>query len=213
MMKLMHPNGEADYPARSCKDLFKDYPILPDGYYTLDPSEGSSYDKFTAYCVKKTNATCVFPERQEIPKATYYLGEPEEPINFSDMHNGSVITYNVKPVQLTLLRLIYSQAKQNVTYHCRNSNAVLDRDGRSSKALTLVGPQGVQMSIKSTKNDLQYEVEGTDECREHDDVWRKTTVVYTTKKTERLPLVDVAVMDVGESNQQFGINVGPVCFS
>ena len=36
------------------------------GYYTLDPSEGSSYDKFTAFCVKKTNATCVFPDTQEV---------------------------------------------------------------------------------------------------------------------------------------------------
>ena len=33
IMKLMHPNGEVEYPARSCKDLFKDYPILPDGTY------------------------------------------------------------------------------------------------------------------------------------------------------------------------------------
>ncbi|XP_033625444.1 uncharacterized protein LOC117288629 isoform X2 [Asterias rubens] len=212
MMKLMHPNGEADYPARSCKDLFKNYPVFPSGYYTLDPSTGSPYDKFVAYCDRKTNSTCVFPERQEVPKATYYLGD-DSPVDFSSMQNGSMISYNVKPVQLTLLRLIYSQAKQNVTYHCRNSFAVSDRKDRINRAITLVGPHGARMNINSTKKDLQYDVEGEDGCQEHDDVWRKTTIVYTTKKTERLPLVDVAMSDIGESNQQFGMTIGPVCFS
>ncbi|XP_022088426.1 collagen alpha-1(II) chain-like [Acanthaster planci] len=210
--RLLLPNGEPEYPARSCKDLFRCHPILPSGYYTLDPSGGSPYDKFVAYCDKKTNATCIYPDTKEIPKATYYLGEPEE-VDFSNMRNGSEISYSVKPVQLTLLRLIYSQAKQNLTYHCRNSHAVANKAGSMVKALTLVGPNDVRMNIKNTRKDLQYEVEGEDGCQVHDNTWGKTTVSFTTKKTERLPLVDFAVSDVGRAKQQFGVEVGPVCFS
>ncbi|XP_022088425.1 uncharacterized protein LOC110978062 isoform X2 [Acanthaster planci] len=211
--RLLLPNGEPEYPARSCKDLFRCHPILPSGYYTLDPSEGSHYDKFVAYCDKKTNATCIHPDNKKIPFGTYYLGEIEEPIDFSEMKNGSMISYSVKPVQLTLLRLIYSQAKQNLTYHCRNSHAVANKFGSTAKALTLVGPNDVRMNIKNTRKDLQYEVEGEDGCQVHDNTWGKTTVSVTTKKTERLPLVDFAVSDVGRAKQQFGVEVGPVCFS
>ncbi|XP_038058585.1 collagen alpha-2(I) chain-like [Patiria miniata] len=211
--RLLLPNGEPEYPARSCKDLFKCHPILPSGYYTLDPSGGSHYDKFVAYCDKKTNATCVYPDYPEIPEATYYLGDPEEPVDFSEMKNGSEISYSVKPVQLTLLRLIYSEAKQNLTYNCKNSHAVENHMGGTQKALTLVGPNDVRISIKNTQKDLQYKVDGEDGCRVHDDTWGKTTVSYSTKKTERLPLVDFAVSDVGRAKQQFGVKVGPVCFS
>merc|ERR1712168_541112 len=97
-------------------------------------------------------------------------------------------SYSVKPVQLTLLRLIYSKAKQNLTYHCRNSHAVADHKGSTEKALTLVGPNDARISIKNTETDLQFDVEGEDGCRVHDNNWRQTTVSYTTKKTERLPL-------------------------
>ncbi|XP_038058441.1 collagen alpha-2(V) chain-like isoform X2 [Patiria miniata] len=211
--RLLLPNGEPEYPARSCKDLFKCHPILPSGYYTLDPSEGSHYDKFVAYCDKKTNATCIYPDYPKIPRGTYYLGETEEPIDFSDMKNGSMISYSVKPVQLTLLRLIYSEAKQNLTYNCKNSHAVENHMGGTQKALTLVGPNDVRISIKNTQADLQYKVDGEDGCRVHDDTVGKTTVSYSTKKTERLPLVDFAVSDVGRAKQQFGVEVGPVCFS
>ncbi|XP_022088423.1 uncharacterized protein LOC110978061 isoform X2 [Acanthaster planci] len=211
--RLLLPNGEPEYPARSCKDLFRCHPILPSGYYTLDPSRGSDYDKFVAYCDKKTNGTCIFPDETKIPKATYYLGDTEEPVDFSSMRNGSIISYSVKPVQLTLLRLMYSQAKQNLTYHCRNSHAVANKAGSVVKALTLVGPNDVRMNIKNTRKDLQYEVEGEDGCTMHDNTWGKTTVSFTTKKTERLPLVDFAVLDVGRAKQQFGVAIGPVCFS
>ena len=47
MMKLMHPNGEADYPARSCKDLFKNYPVLPDG--TLRVVESLPLEPFDCF--------------------------------------------------------------------------------------------------------------------------------------------------------------------
>lgn len=42
--------------------------------------------------------------------------------------------------------------------------------------------------------------------------WAKTVITYTTQKTQRLPIVDIAIRDVGEANQQFRVQLGPACF-
>lgn len=35
---------------------------------------------------------------------------------------------------------------------------------------------------------------------------------YTTEKASRLPIIDVAIRDIGRKDQEFAIEVGPVCF-
>lgn len=35
---------------------------------------------------------------------------------------------------------------------------------------------------------------------------------YTTEKATRLPIIDVAIRDVGTANQEFAIEIGAVCF-
>jgi len=39
----------------------------------------------------------------------------------------------------------------------------------------------------------------------------KTVIQYASKKTARLPIVDVAPRDIGD-DKEFGIEMGPVCF-
>lgn len=46
----------------------------------------------------------------------------------------------------------------------------------------------------------------------HTGTWGKTIIEYKTTKTSRLPIIDIAPMDIGAPNQEFGIEVGPVCF-
>lgn len=43
--------------------------------------------------------------------------------------------------------------------------------------------------------------------------WAKTIVEYSTDKPARLPLLDVAVRDLGRPNQMFKVELGLVCFS
>jgi hypothetical protein len=43
--------------------------------------------------------------------------------------------------------------------------------------------------------------------------WAKTSIQYNTDKAARLPVVDVSIKDIGESNQQFWIEIGHVCFT
>lgn len=42
--------------------------------------------------------------------------------------------------------------------------------------------------------------------------WDKTVINYTTDKSQRLPIIDIAVRDVGKPNQEFRIELGPACF-
>lgn len=42
--------------------------------------------------------------------------------------------------------------------------------------------------------------------------WGKTVFEYRTQKTARLPIVDIAPVDIGGPDQEFGIDIGPVCF-
>ena len=46
-----------------------------------------------------------------------------------------------------------------------------------------------------------------------DGQWHKTVVQLDTPKTHRLPIQDVAVYDIGGRDEEFGLEIGPVCFS
>lgn len=41
----------------------------------------------------------------------------------------------------------------------------------------------------------------------------RTVLQVVTQRVEQLPLADVAVQDFGDTNQKFGFELGPVCFS
>ena len=43
--------------------------------------------------------------------------------------------------------------------------------------------------------------------------WAKTVISYSTDKAMRLPVVDVAVRDVGTEDQSFWLEIGPVCYT
>ena len=48
--------------------------------------------------------------------------------------------------------------------------------------------------------------------QKHTGQWGKTVIEYRSQKTSRLPLVDIAPMDIGGADQEFGVDVGAVCF-
>ncbi|KAG7256117.1 hypothetical protein CRUP_025723 [Coryphaenoides rupestris] len=96
---------------------------------------------------------------------------------------------------MTFIRLLSKEASQTITYHCKNSVAYKDeKTGTLKKALILKG-----------SNDLELKAEGNNR-------FRYTVVEDRCTKTARLPIVDVAPVDIGGPNQEFGIDIGPVCF-
>lgn len=46
-----------------------------------------------------------------------------------------------------------------------------------------------------------------------DGSWGKTVFEIKTKKTNRLPIVDIGIADIGQQDQAFKVEVGRVCFS
>lgn len=42
--------------------------------------------------------------------------------------------------------------------------------------------------------------------------WGRTTLSYTSEKSLRLPITDVALRDIGRADQEFWLEVGMVCF-
>lgn len=48
--------------------------------------------------------------------------------------------------------------------------------------------------------------------QKHTGQWSKTVIEYKSQKTSRLPIVDIAPMDIGGAHQEFGVDLGAVCF-
>lgn len=48
--------------------------------------------------------------------------------------------------------------------------------------------------------------------QKHTGEWGKTVFEYRTRKAVRLPIVDIAPYDIGGPDQEFGADIGPVCF-
>lgn len=77
-------------------------------------------------------------------------------------------------------------------------------------------------------NSGSYEIKGSDviRFRNSDDLriyfllfkqkktneWGKTIIEYKTNKPSRLPFLDIAPLDIGGANQEFFVDIGPVCF-
>lgn len=46
-----------------------------------------------------------------------------------------------------------------------------------------------------------------------DNQWHSAIYDVRTNKTDILPITDILLFDIGRQNQQFGIELGEVCFS
>lgn len=46
-----------------------------------------------------------------------------------------------------------------------------------------------------------------------DGLWGKTVIQVRSQAAARLPVLDLGLMDTGKAEQEFGLDVGPVCFS
>uniref|UniRef100_A0A8C4X0B4 Fibrillar collagen NC1 domain-containing protein n=1 Tax=Eptatretus burgeri TaxID=7764 RepID=A0A8C4X0B4_EPTBU len=104
---------------------------------------------------------------------------------------------------MNFLRLLSTEASQNITYHCKNSVAYMD------ESYFLI----YSFNRSSTMNHYTYSLYLSLLSQRHTSKWSKTVMEYRTQKTSRLPIIDIAPMDIGEAGQQFGVDIGPVCFS
>ncbi|XP_030873269.1 collagen alpha-3(V) chain-like [Leptonychotes weddellii] len=117
----------------------------------------------------------------------------------------------VSVVQMTFLKLLSATARQSFTYSCQNSAAWLDEAaGDHSRSLRFLGANGEELSFNQTAAatiTVPY-----DGCRLRKGQ-TKTLLELSSSRVGFLPLWDVAAADFGQTNQKFGFELGPVCFS
>jgi len=218
---LRSPDGTQKNPARTCRDLKLCHPEWKSGDYWVDPNIGSTADAIKAFCNMETGETCVYPSIAKVPKKNWWTSKSKERkhIWFGETMNGGFhFSYaqdgpaaNAAAVQLTFLRLLSTEASQNLTYHCRNSVAYMDAStGNLKKAVLLQGSNDVEIRAEGNSRFTYSVME--DGCTKHTGQWGKTVIEYRSQKTSRLPIVDIAPMDIGGADQEFGVEVGAVCF-
>lgn len=115
----------------------------------------------------------------------------------------------VPDIHLEMLRQLHLVAQQKFTFFCENSVAWFDEKSNSHKsAIDLLGDN--EYEIKTNKFTSENII--SDGCRVRSSN-SSTVFSMSTYHTSRLPIVDFKPRDYGARDQQFGFEVGPVCFS
>ncbi|XP_065370006.1 collagen alpha-1(I) chain-like [Calliphora vicina] len=202
-------NGQQFSPAKTCRDLFAAHPEYKSGEYWIDPNEANIIDAIFVFCDKDRRATCIMPQPTESNIITYNGNEKE--VWLSDVIEGMNIHYNIDNYQMGALQRMSLNATQKITFNCKNTIAYDDDALNSSrKGLKLLTWNDAELKSEGSQF-LRYKAE-LDDCRKRSSTWEKTVIRYTTNKTQRLPIVDIAIRDVGKPYQEFSIELGPACF-
>lgn len=216
---MKSPDGSRKHPARTCDDLKRCYPMKKSGEYWVDPNQGSVEDAIKVHCNMDTGETCISANPTSIPRKVWWTSSRNKPVWFgADINRGTHFAYGNKEqlpnsvtVQMTFIRLLSKEASQTITYHCKNSVGYKDEKmGNFKKAVILKGSNDLELKAEGN-NRFRYTVV-EDSCSHASSNWGKTVFEYRTQKTARLPIVDIAPVDIGGPDQEFGIDIGPVCF-
>uniref|UniRef100_A0A6Q2Y725 Fibrillar collagen NC1 domain-containing protein n=1 Tax=Esox lucius TaxID=8010 RepID=A0A6Q2Y725_ESOLU len=213
---MRSPLGTQDSPARTCHDLKLLHSNYTDGDYWIDPNQGCSRDSLKVFCNFTAGVeTCLYPSKS-VDTVKINSWTSEKPGSwFSEFATGSKLSYvdsDGKPVgvvQLGFLRLLSIQARQNITYHCHRSVAWADRTDNNGhkRALHFQGANDEELSFENSPY-IKALIDGCSYRKGFD----RTVLEVNTPQVEQLPLRDLKITDFGETNQQFGFEVGPVCF-
>lgn len=212
--KYIMGEGTRKDPARTCRDLFDWYPFKESGDYWIDPSEGSADDSFLAFCNKTSMETCVYPKVSKIPSEDVtFVGTDSYKWVMKDLRDEEGIEYATDIPQMKMLQLLSRSARQNFTYHCKNSHAHKKQGDKviHHPVKIMMDNENEHKVSTTTRKVRMFTLE--DGCNVKDHQWHKSVFEMKTKKSDHLPIYDIASFDIGDKNEEFGIDIGPVCFS
>lgn len=205
------PDGGKETPAKTCRDLAAAFPDKPSGEYWVDPNAGDPNDAILVHCDMEKRATCIMPKPSMSEEVAFTT--QERMTWFSDIpleSGGFQLTYKADSNQINFLQMLSSKASQNITYHCFNSIAYHNaKRGTHRQALQLMSWNDLEIKHRGK---FKYSVD-LDECQFEKREWAQTTISVKNTKPARLPIVDVAIKDIGSPRQMFKLEVGPVCYS
>ncbi|XP_022779253.1 collagen alpha-2(I) chain-like, partial [Stylophora pistillata] len=211
-----NPNGSQSFPARTCRDLHMSYPELKSGLYWIDPNGGITNDAIKVYCEFQTNGSCLYPGQENQPfvtdKKKWFTGSDGYKWLGKELLGLDKLEYVSEQSQLEFLQLLSDRARQRITYHCKNSVAWPKKSSdEGMKSIKMLTVNGLELHARSS-NKFKPTLVG-DDCTVKDGSWHRTTLEVDTPKPHRLPVLDVAVYDIGDSGEEFGLEFGRVCFS
>jgi hypothetical protein len=214
--KKVKPFGTLDKPARTCRELFESYKHMQTGTYFIDPNEGAPNDAVLVKCDRDTMETCINTE-QETSAEKKNWGNYDDTYKWilGDVKQESEIAYKMPVNQMKLLQSMSSKVRQTFTYHCKNSFALVNDMGVESPfplKFKTDDQQEETLSINVDNRNLMYKIVH-DDCSSKSWVWRNTTIAVESRIPEQLPILDVATHDIGGYDEEFGLEVGPVCFN
>lgn len=203
-LMLDPPDGSKEHPATTCLELWLCHPEYSSGMYYIDPNQGSPADALLAHCSFSSTSkqTCLHPQDSQLPMKAWMeeFSEEESFQWLSRLDQGFQFYYpGANVVQMRFLRLHSSTAIQKMTYSCHPGHR-LGQMERDVKFLTDTRRQSYLGSLKDCVPGEET-VSGSRES------------VLEFEDLHLLPLRDMAVMGGGNFTHQFGITVGPVCFS
>lgn len=214
MALYKRPNGTKTFPSVTCADLYKNYPTLESGRYWIDPNGGAHEDAEQAYCDFANNATCLDPVRKKVKNKKWFTGLDgykwftEE---LDDAPDADKFNYAFDVVQLQMLQLQSNEAWQEITYHCLNSVAWSNTSSSFQHSIRLQGDDDLEFHSQMPRKLRPITIE--DNCQNKDDQWNKTIIEVRSRNSIHLPIRDVAVYDVGDDGEEFGLELGRVCFT
>lgn len=197
------PTGRRLSPGQTCRDIKTAHPEAKNGYYWVDPNEGSAGDAIKVFCDFATEETCVSPVEAEFKGQRWTKNTTPGQYFMEDLVNGKMFDYNADAHQIKYLQMLSERARQTVTYSCLNSSPFGAR-------LTAHTGDDLDSAVGRHKKTTYIDVQ--DDCAK-DNQWHSATFSVRTNHTATLPLLDIVLFDVGSQNQQFGIQLGQVCFS
>lgn len=176
----------------------------------MDPDRGNPKDAFLASCrfSADMSETCVKPQVTRLQEQKWVTGTEEHfrwVFNEIDMTKER-IEYRATPTQLLFLRLEHSNVRQNMTYNCKNAHAHKDASGQERMFMKFLSDDEMEMSTEDSMEVM------SDGCSVKDGKWHETVFNVDTNDLERLPISNVAVKDVADGEEEFGLKIGAVCF-
>jgi len=214
---IKKPNGTQEFPARTCFDLKAYHPELKSGFYWIDPNRGCKEDAIRVHCNFTDDedkiTTCVFPsktmsvEKKPWAKSMFSASAAKY---FDEHHELGELEYNADTTQLKYLGLLSTNARQNITIHCRERAVWFNRKTAGYENAMKFKGMNEQVFEKSKTERYTPKVL-KDECQYVTKGWRETTLEFNSHKFIRLPIVDFAPA-LAEKNSEFGLTLGPVCF-
>jgi len=209
--------GTMLYPARTCRELFNQHKDKKTGNYFVDPNEGSPTDAVLVHCDKETYETCISPAASlQVEKKNWGNFKDQYKWAMGDLQEGKKIEYIMSTPQMKIIQMLSYNVRQNFTYHCKDSFAFNDNNGKLYKSplkIKVDNEHVETLSANVESRTMMYNVI-SDECANaKHGLWRNTVLEIKSKITDELPILDVATHDIGDYNEEFGLEVGAVCFS